>query len=612
MLEPHQRVGDFEIIRLLGKGGMGRVYEARQLHPERPVALKELAPWLAGDEDALARFWREASALARLDEHPGIVRIISTGKTPEGVAFYAMQLVRGGSLADLLRTAGQTPHGSSVEPTVSYSDTPGETPNGVHAATPDAREVRAGETPAGALQEYRLDRYRLAARVGAAAARILGHAHRQGFLHRDVKPSNLMIDHSGQVYLLDFGLVRGVVPGGAGATHVGALRGTPWYMSPEQARGEPVDARSDIYSLGVTLYELVTCGVGPFTANREHSESVLAQVRAGQVLPLRMLAPDVPLPLEQAILRAMHFKTHRRYPTADDLAADLERFLGTPTPAASTATLRPPSPLRRSRRALMLGILLAALLGGGGYMATSYFGNSNPPEAAPPDPPAGPVRERPWGQVIPLLKPNMDPYWHSRLLGEGRFYPISESRSVMPDGQVLVRRGHLILKTDPGKERTLIALDDDPLRRDCLFRIDVQKHRGFVRHEAGIFFGWNQTADGKTQYYWIKIEDPPAGQEGQSQIVIGSYFSMKGDGARGGTYEPERHIRTMTVPVPPKHWHELLVRISKGKVIVTAPDGLRSVEFEPTFDPHGPLGIWANQGMASYRNATVTALEPVR
>src|SRR5215475_14512703 len=98
MLQVHHRLGDFEIIRLLGKGGMGEVYEAEQQNPRRLVALKVLAPWLADDEESLQRFWREAEVPARLD-HPGIVKIISTGRTPEGQAYYTMQLVRGASLA---------------------------------------------------------------------------------------------------------------------------------------------------------------------------------------------------------------------------------------------------------------------------------------------------------------------------------------------------------------------------------------------------------------------------------------------------------------------------------------------------------------------------------
>src|SRR5207249_1017684 len=107
------------------------------------------------------------------------------------------------------------------------------------------------------------DRYRFVARLGAVAARSLAYAHRQGFLHRDIKPSNIMVDHHGHLHLLDFGLTRSLAPDSEG-TQPGTVRGTPWYMSPEQARGEPVDQRSDIYSLGVTLYELATGGLGPF------------------------------------------------------------------------------------------------------------------------------------------------------------------------------------------------------------------------------------------------------------------------------------------------------------------------------------------------------------
>jgi serine/threonine-protein kinase len=160
------------------------------------------------------------------------------------------------------------------------------------------------------LQEYLRDRYRFVAHYGAAAAGALAYAHAQGVLHRDIKPSNLMIDHHRQLYVVDFGLTRGL-GSSALASQPGPVRGTPWYMSPEQARGEEVDERSDIYSLGVTLYELATQGVGPFTASRESCDAVLAQVRSGQSLPLRLLAPDIPRELEATILKAMEFRPQR-------------------------------------------------------------------------------------------------------------------------------------------------------------------------------------------------------------------------------------------------------------------------------------------------------------
>src|SRR5262245_58817371 len=238
VLQPAQRLGDFQIVRLLGQGGMGQVYEAQQLNPLRPVALKVLAPWLAENAEALQRFWREAEVPARLD-HPAIVRIISTGET-EGTAFYAMQLVRGISLSDLIQRSRE-----SRTEVAAVATTPSQ---GVQGTPGRAAGPLPGEAPPTALKSYRDNRCRFAARFGAVAARALAHAHQQGFLHRDIKPSNLMIDHHDQLYLVDFGLTRALQPG-ASSTRIGSIHGTPWYMSPEQARGEVVDERSDIYSL---------------------------------------------------------------------------------------------------------------------------------------------------------------------------------------------------------------------------------------------------------------------------------------------------------------------------------------------------------------------------
>src|SRR5262249_5347734 len=136
----HQRLGDFEILRLLGKGGMGEVYEAQQLNPPRPVALKVLAPWLSHDDEALERFWREAAVPARLD-HPGVVRIIATGRTEDGTAYYAMQLVRGLSLAEFIRRAAAGP--ATPEATVSAAASAVETPS---RSTEDAPSVSGPPT----------------------------------------------------------------------------------------------------------------------------------------------------------------------------------------------------------------------------------------------------------------------------------------------------------------------------------------------------------------------------------------------------------------------------------------------------------------------------------
>src|SRR5262245_44167404 len=244
MLQPRERLGDFEIIRLLGKGGMGEVYEAQQANPDRRVALKILKPWLAEDEEALARFQREIDVPAKLD-HPGVVRIFTTGKT-NGHVYYVMQLVRGVSLAELVRKAGE-PLPETKEQR--FSDTRhSASPFSLSDGEPTEDLPSPGPVPS-VIQQYRQNRFTTLARIGTQAAKALDSAHRQGYLHRDIKPSNIMIDHHDQLYLVDFGLTKAL--GSGSATRAGAVVGTPWFMSPGQARGLPLDARSDIYSLAV-------------------------------------------------------------------------------------------------------------------------------------------------------------------------------------------------------------------------------------------------------------------------------------------------------------------------------------------------------------------------
>ena len=204
-------LGEFRIIRELGRGGMGVVYEAEQTSLRRHVALKVLRFGVVADEDAMNRFRREAETVARL-HHTNIVPIFAVG-CERGVHYYAMQYIAGRSLADVLAESQQT--GQPVP----------------------AEDV---------------------ARWGLQAAEALAHAHQRGVIHRDIKPSNLLLDADGIVWLTDFGLAKRTDE--ATLTVHGTLMGTPRYMSPEQAASlqQPVDRRTDLYSLGATLYELAT------------------------------------------------------------------------------------------------------------------------------------------------------------------------------------------------------------------------------------------------------------------------------------------------------------------------------------------------------------------
>jgi serine/threonine protein kinase len=610
MLQTHERLGDFEIIRLLGKGGMGEVYEARQLNPPRPVALKVLAPWLAEDEDALKRFWREAAIPAQLD-HPGIVRIIATGKTEKGIAYYAMQLVRGLTLTQLIRQAALAGPDSNQPTTVERAD---QTPSGAGAEPADLFPPAEPAAPP-VLWRYRQDRYRVVVEVGVQAARALASAHRQGVLHRDVKPSNLMIDHHDQLYLVDFGLTRALQGGEGTMTRPGSVCGTPWYMSPEQARGEPLDVRSDLYSLGVALYELATGGVGPFTASRQNGEAVLEEVRAGKVLPLRLLAPDIPPALESVIHRAVEFHPKRRYQSGEELAADLEA-------ARKDPTKRPP---RRSRRRLMLmglgAIGVALVLAAAGF----WFGKR--PEgqpttdtkeerteavAAPVEPLPAVLRQRLDNHRVDLLKRNHEPIWGKKLFGKGYY-------NVMP------LRG-LSLVSLPEQSTTVVALDD-PGSRSFEFSIDVMQFRNkppAPTNEVGVFFGWNrasQAAGRAIPCFLIQLHESPYGQKSPARISLEAALF---DPARGDKQQSISRVGFLPLDIKIEPlassrtgWRKVQVKVAGRQVGVSVDERL-VVEFDcrpfahrfgddnPELSPAGAVGIWCGQGVGSFREAVIT------
>jgi dienelactone hydrolase len=347
-----QRLGDFEVVRELGRGGMGVVYEARQVSLNRPVALKVLGPGLGLTPHAVQRFRREAEAAAKL-HHTNIVPVYATGEQ-DGTHFYAMELIDGPSLDRVIRHVRESrgrPDGPCPgTQTVAYGDAEAA----VEAAGLSASSLSSGTA-------Y----FDTVARLLAGVADALGHAHRQGILHRDIKPANLLLSPDGRLNLNDFGLARMLEE--PGMTVTGEFLGTPAYMSPEQITGGrvPLDHRTDVYSLGATLYELLTLRP-PFSgASRDQ---VLAQILRKDPPPPRTLNAKVPVDLETICLKALEKDPDHRYRTADALADDLRRYLNRFAIAAKRAgpVARLAKFVRRHKLATAAGgaILLLATVAG--------------------------------------------------------------------------------------------------------------------------------------------------------------------------------------------------------------------------------------------------------
>ncbi len=274
-------IGNYKIIEKLGEGGMGAVYKGLDLMLEREVAIKVLRPELSRQPELVERFRSEAVTLARLN-HPNIATLYSFFRQGEDF-FMVMEFVPGQTLDAVIKRFGALPYDQAIL---------------------------------------------LMSQVLEAVA----HAHAMGIIHRDLKPANLMLTHTGAIKVMDFGIARAL--GAARMTRAGRVVGTIEYMSPEQVRGQQTDARSDIYSLGIVLYEILT-GRVPFQSDSEY-ELMRAQIEVAP-LPPRELVPQVPPAMEQVILRALAKQPEARFQTANEFQTALLAV----TAPTLTANLQP-------------------------------------------------------------------------------------------------------------------------------------------------------------------------------------------------------------------------------------------------------------------------------
>ena len=344
-----ERLGDFRLLRRLGGGGMGVVYEAVQESLGRTVALKLIRPEHLYFERSRERFQRETEAVARL-AHPGIVSIYTVGEA-QGTPYFAMEMIRGATLAQALEQVA------------------GLAPESLVGADLRAAAFALAPDDASTVQERVAELFEgswadTCTRVILRMTEALAHAHGRGVLHRDIKPSNIAVTPDGRATLLDFGLAG--LESELRLTVSGAAIGSVLYMAPEQiaGRSHEIDARTDVYALGVTLYELLALQT-PFAG--ADSEQTRAAILDGQPQPIRVRHRGVPRDLEIVCLKAMERERSRRYASMEAFGDDLRNVL-----EHRAIQARPPSAVYRARRwmvrypatttAVVLGSCLVTLL----------------------------------------------------------------------------------------------------------------------------------------------------------------------------------------------------------------------------------------------------------
>ena len=348
-IQPGQMLGPYQIINQIGRGGMATVYKAYQPSVDRYVAIKVLPSQLAESREFATRFQQEARIIARL-EHPHILPVFDYGES-DGVAYFVMRYMDAGTLKE--------------------------------------RMIEGRPLPLDDIN-----------RLFTQLAGALSYAHSRGVVHRDLKPANVLIDAHDNIFLTDFGIAKLLESASPRLTQTDAIMGTPAYISPEQAQGQTVDQRSDIYSLGIILYEMVTGSV-PFTA--ETPLAVLFKHISDPLPPPSVVKPDIRPAVEKVILKALAKDPRDRFATAADFAKAWEQALQTVEYVATSETAPPqpttglqpqpkpvtttkPAPKAGMPTAWIVGCLVAACalfgLGGVALMANSLWSSSTP--TAPP------------------------------------------------------------------------------------------------------------------------------------------------------------------------------------------------------------------------------------
>jgi serine/threonine protein kinase/Flp pilus assembly protein TadD len=351
-------LGDFRLVREIGRGGMGVVYEAEQMSLGRRVALKVLPFASTLDPKQLQRFKNEAQAAAGL-HHTNIVPVFATG-CERGVHYYAMQFIEGQTLADVIaeKHKSDVPHEHKLKAQANGDIT-------VAASSGTQAGVQTALIAALSTQKSNTNRafFHAIARLGIQAAEALDYSHELGIIHRDIKPANMLVDARGNLWITDFGLAH--CQSQAGLTMSGDLVGTLRYMSPEQALAKRVlvDHRTDIYSLGATLYELLT-GEPVFTGHDR--QELLRQIAFEEPKPLRRHNKAIPAELETIVLKALEKNPADRYATAKELAEDLERFVkDEPIRARRPSLARRAKGWCRHHKPLVAALVTLLVLAGG-------------------------------------------------------------------------------------------------------------------------------------------------------------------------------------------------------------------------------------------------------